>query len=88
MSVERKTLDQLADELEAASDRWHNSTIRHVKSGGDYRIVGVHFRESDTALCVEYTPIRSTFHNRVKFARSVEEMDFGTKFVFTGGYLK
>lgn len=85
---ERKTLDQLADEMEAASRRYHGSAIHHVESGCNYRIVGVHFRESDMALCVEYTPIRSAMHNRVKFARSIEEMDFGTRFVFDGGLLK
>lgn len=87
-ATERKTYDQLADELEAASDRYHGSEIRHVKSGGRYRIVGVHHRESDMAVCVEYTPIGSAFHNRVKFARSIEEMGFGTRFVFVGGILK
>ncbi|WP_233713844.1 BRCT domain-containing protein [Aquamicrobium zhengzhouense] len=85
---ERKTYDQLADELQAASDRYHGSEIQHVKSGGRYRIVGVHHRESDMAVCVEYTPIGSTFHNRVKFARSIEEMAFGTRFTFVGGALK
>lgn len=79
-----KTLGQLAEELEAASDRYHNMQIVHPKSGGHYRIIGVHFRESDMALCVEYTPIRSEFYNRVKFARSIDEMAFGTRFILQG----
>lgn len=82
---ERKTLDELAEELWDASQRYHGAAIQHVKSGSDYRIVGVHHRESDMAICIEYTPIRSTFHNRVKFARSIEEMDFGNRFIFAGG---
>ena len=85
MTQERKTLDQLADELLAASDRYHGARIHHVKSGGEYSIVGVHFRESDMAICVEYTPVRSQFYNRVKFARSIDEMGFGIRFVFCGG---
>lgn len=84
---ERKTLDQLADEMEAASRRYHGSAIHHVESGSNYRIVGFHFRESDMALCVEYTPIPRRRRNCV-FARSIEEMDFGTRFVFDGGLLK
>lgn len=79
---ERKSLDQLAEELEVACDTWIHRDIRHVKSGAQYRIVGLHFRESDMALCVEYTPVRSTFFNRVKFARSIDEMEFGSRFVF------
>ena len=82
MSQERKTLDQLAEELEAAHQKYGGERIIHVKSGSLYRIVGFHFRESDMALCVEYTPRKSDFYNRVKFARSIEEMDFGTRFVF------
>lgn len=82
MSQDRKTLDQLADELLAASDRYHHARVRQVETGEEYRIVGVHFRESDMAICVEYTPIRSRFCNCVKFARSIGEMEFGTKFVF------
>lgn len=85
MSNKSKTLDQLAEELEAASDRYHNMLIKHQKSDGLYRIIGVHFRESDMAVCVEYTPIRSEFYNRVKFARSVEEMDFGNRFILSEG---
>lgn len=87
MSGQRKTLDQLAEELEAASDRYQMREVRHVKSGVRYRIIGVHFREHDMALCVEYTPMRSPFYNRVKFARSIEEMDFGTRFLFCGGHV-
>lgn len=86
--TERKTLDQLAEELLEASNRYHGNEIEHIKSSARYRIVGVHFRESDMALCVEYTPIRSPFYNLVKFARSVEEMDFGTRFVFIGGFVR
>ncbi len=85
VSEERKTLDQLAEELEAASDRYHGARIHHVKSGAEYSIVGVHFREHDMAICVEYTPVRSEFYNRVKFARSIDEMGFGIRFVFCGG---
>ena len=84
---ERKTLCQLADELDHTSQRLHGSMIHHVKSGEDYRIVGVHFRESDMAICVEYTPI-GEFYNQVKFARSIEEMEFGTRFVFKVGIVK
>lgn len=84
MSEERKTLDQLAEELEAAHQKYGGKRIVHVKSGGLYRIVGFHFRESDMALCVEYTPRKS---NRVKFARSIEEMDFGKRFLFCGGHV-
>ena len=85
MSGERKTLDQLAEEMEVVSDRYHGARIHHVKTGAEYSIVGVHFRESDMAICVEYTPIRSEFYNRVKFARSIDEMGFGIRFVFCGG---
>ena len=100
MEPERKTLDQLADELDAASKQWHNAEIQHVKSGGRYRIVGFHFRESDMALCVEYCPLDGLkeigFHPaagtictvRVKFARSVSEMAFGSRFIFCGGTLQ
>lgn len=97
---ERKSLDQLADELEAASKQWHNAEIQHVKSGSRYRIVGFHFRESDMALCVEYClldglkeigshPAAGTICTaRVKFARSVSEMAFGSRFIFCGGTLQ
>ena len=87
MSNERKTLDQLAEELDSASDRYQMREVQHVKSGVRYRIIGLHFREHDMALCVEYTPMRSPFYNRVKFARSIEEMDFGTRFLFCGGHV-
>lgn len=80
---ERKTLDQLAEELQEASQRYHGSKIEHTKSGARYRIIGVHHRESDMALSVEYTPL-GAFYNRVKFGRSIEEMDFGRRFVFQG----
>lgn len=95
---ERKSLDQLADELSDTWNRWHGSVIQHVKSGGRYKIVGMHFRESDMALCVEYCPEEDEqligthraagkiFASRVKFARSVEDMNFGTRFVFVGGH--
>ncbi|QTG12377.1 hypothetical protein G6M86_03575 [Agrobacterium tumefaciens] len=84
---ERKTLEQLAAEISAHED-WIESVIQHVKSGDQYRVVGVHFREHDMALSVEYTPMKSPFHRHVKFARSIEEMDFGNRFVFVGGVVK
>lgn len=80
--TERTPLEQLATDLEATSCLYHGRKIRHVATGGLYRIVGVHYRESDMALCVEYTPLRSGFYNRVKFARSVPEMNFWERFVF------
>lgn len=79
---ERKTLDQLATEIESC--KFHNAMIQHVKNGDKYRIVDVYHRESDMALSVLYSPI-GDFFGRVKFGRSVEEMDFGTRFVFIGG---
>lgn len=85
--TERKTYEQLAAELSAVT-HYIDSVVQHVKSGDQYRIVGVHFREHDMALSVEYTPMRSPFHRHVKFARSIEEMDFGTRFVFVGGSVK
>lgn len=96
-AVPRKKLDELAAELERAAHAWHNLDILHVKSRTKYRIVGFHFRESDMALCVEYCPsadLVEVGHHpeggaiskaRVKFARSVEEMGFGSRFVFAGG---
>lgn len=85
---QHKTLDELADEMEAASMRYHGQAIVHVKSGNRYRITGVNFRESDMAIQIVYTPIRSAFHNRVLFARTIEEMDFGTRFLIAGEHPK
>lgn len=82
--TERKSLEQLAAEIHEHA-HWLESVIQHVKSGDQYRIVGLHFREHDMALSVEYTPMRSPFHRTVKFARSIQEMDFGNRFVFVGG---
>lgn len=82
--TERKSLATLADELSEASNRWNGSKIIHHASGDKYQIVGVHHRESDMAICVEYTPF-GEFFNRAKFARSVEEMGFGKRFLFIGG---
>jgi hypothetical protein len=84
---ERKTLEQLAAEL-SSHGHMLESVVQHVKSGDQYRIVGIHFREHDMALSVEYTPMRSPFHRHVKFARSIEEMDFGKRFVFVGGVVR
>lgn len=92
VSKERKSYDELAAILTEASEQWHGKTIQHVKSGGLYDIVGVHFRESDMAVCIEYCPaeyreivgtyVTSMINiSKVKFARSVEEMGFGTRFI-------
>lgn len=80
----KRSLEELAAELLAASNRWHGAKLRHIKSGKIYRVVGVHFRESDMLICLEYTPLGSEFYNRVKFARSIGEMAFGTRFTCLG----
>lgn len=80
---ERKTLEQLTAEI-SAHDHWIGADVEHLKSGGQYRITGLHFREHDMALSVEYRPIGS----QVKFSRSIEEMDFGNRFVFVGGTVR
>ena len=96
MSEERKSYDDLAAILKEANERWIGQTIQHVKSGGLYDIVGAHFRESDMAVCIVYCPAEyrgtaGTYAmvkvntSKVKFARSVEEMGFGSRFVFVGG---
>lgn len=87
MSGERKTLDQLAEELEAMTVRMRGNTVRHVKSGALYSITGVYFRESDMAMSVQYTPYDSRFYGRVIFGRTIEEMAFGTRFTFEGGHV-
>lgn len=53
----RRTLQDLAEETREAEDKWLMSTITHVKSGDLYMIVGIHHREHDMALSVEYSPI-------------------------------
>ena len=76
----RKTYEELAEEVHVASLQYHGQTVQHVASETQYRIIGVHHREKDMAVCVEYTPI-GKFYNQVKFARSIAEMDFGNRFV-------
>lgn len=82
--MERKTLEELSRTLDHAS-RHVGSKLLHKKSGKKYRIVSVHFRESDMAICYVYTPIGSEFYNRVTFSRTEAEMDFGGRFLFDGG---
>lgn len=81
--MERKSLEELAQILKLASPHV-GSTIFHKKSGTSYLIIGVHFRESDMAVCYVYTPFKSEFSGKVRFSRSISEMDFGTRFIFTG----
>lgn len=82
--TERKTLEELAAETHAAEERYCFSQILHVKSGNDYVITGVHHREHDMALSIEYSPL-GKHYMQVYFSRSLEEMDFGNRFVFVGG---
>lgn len=77
---ERKSLADLAVELRNAELEYHGQRILHVKSGEYYRIAGVQFRESDMAIEVTYSP-QGEFYGQVRFARTVEEMDFGKRFV-------
>lgn len=81
----RKTLEELAAEIAEAYRKYACSKVQHVKTGGIYMIVGAHFREHDMALCLEYSPDANP---KVFFSRSIEEMDFGTRFVFIGGPVK
>lgn len=81
----RKTMAELAAEISEAETRYCFNTIRHVKSGGEYVITGAHFREHDMALSVEYSPVDEDGYHKVYFSRSIDEMAFGTRFVFTGG---
>lgn len=77
---ERKSLADLAVELRDAELKYHAQRIAHVRSGEFYRITGVQFRESDMAIEVTYSPL-GEFYGQVRFARTVEEMDFGKRFV-------
>lgn len=77
---ERKSLADLAVELRSAELDYHGQRILHVKSGEYYRITGVQFRESDMSIEVTYSP-QGEFYGQVRFARTVEEMDFGKRFV-------
>ncbi len=78
---ERKSLADLAVELGNAAQQYQGKRVLHVKSGDFYRITGVYFRESDMAVSVRYTPAGSEFHGQVEFGRSIEEMDFGKRFI-------
>lgn len=80
MVNERKSLADLAVELNAAAQQYQGQRILHVKSGDFYRITDVQFRESDMAIEVTYSP-QGEFYGQVRFARTVEEMDFGKRFV-------
>lgn len=79
--AERKSRAELAVELRDAELKYHAQRIAHVRSGEFYRIIGVQFRESDMALEVTYSPL-GEFYGQVRFARSVEQMEFGKRFVF------
>ena len=80
MVSERKSLADLAIELAEASLKYQGQRILHVKSGDFYRITDVQFRESDMAIEVTYSPL-GEFYGQVRFARTIEEMDFGKRFV-------
>lgn len=77
---ERKSLADLAHSLNNVAQRYQGRRILHVKSGEYYRIVDVYYRESDMAPSVQYSP-QGQFFCQVKFGRTVEEMDFGKRFV-------
>lgn len=80
MSNERKSLADLAVELNAAAQQYQGQRILHVKSGDYYRITDVQFRESDMSVEVTYSP-QGEFYGQVRFARTVLEMDFGKRFI-------
>lgn len=78
--TERKSLADLSVELRKAERDYQGRRILHVKSAEYYRIIGVQFRESDMSIEVNYSPI-GEFFGAVRFSRTVEEMDFGKRFV-------
>lgn len=80
MPNERKSLADLAVELAEAQLAYQGERILHVKSAEYYRIIDVQFRESDMSIEVTYSPM-GEFFGQVRFARTVEEMDFGKRFV-------
>lgn len=80
MPDERKSLADLAVELNAAAQQYQGQRILHVKSGEFYRITDVQFRESDMSVEVTYSPV-GEFFGQVRFARTIVEMDFGKRFI-------
>jgi hypothetical protein len=77
----KKSFDELAQLLEDVSVLVHQKVIRHIKSGGRYRITGLSFREDSMQIVLHYTPMGEHF-NLVVFNRPLVEMCDGSRFQF------
>lgn len=80
----KRPVQELRDEL-SAYQKHIGSRVKHIASGGRYDIISVHFRESDMAVCFEYSPVGDEL---VRFSRPVSEMLLDGRFVFIGGVLR
>lgn len=77
MAEKRMTYPEMREKI-ADYNHLVGRRIRHVKSGGDYEITGMHFREHDMVLCFSYCRDGS----EVEFSRPIGEIIDPKRFSF------
>ncbi len=74
----KMTIEELL-EVQETMEHFVGREIQHVKSGGYYRVAGLHFLESDMKLVFSYETLQ---RKPVSFVRPIEELVDGRFKIF------